>query len=139
MPLPHQTVYLLSRNFDEKGQTMKTQLTLFVAGLLLVAACSDSGANYRPILDGTPTRAYQADLTACQALAHNQFQNETLGATVLGAGIGAAIGEVDSGDAAGGAIAGALVGGIASAVDVNERRQSIVTQCLRGRGHRVVG
>ena len=118
---------------------MKTQLTLAVAGLVLVAACSDTGANYRPILDGTPTLAYEADLTACQALAGDQFEHETLGATVLGAGVGAALGEADSGDAAGGAMAGALAGGIASAVDVNERRQSIVIECLRGRGHRVVG
>ena len=118
---------------------MKTQLTLAVAGLVLVAACSDTGANYRPILDGTPTLAYEADLTACQALAGDQFEDEALGATVLGAGVGAALGEADSGDAAGGAMAGALAGGIASAVDVNDRRQSIVIECLRGRGHRVVG
>ena len=118
---------------------MKTQLTLSLAGLALAAACSDTGANYRPILDGSPTPTYEADLTACQALAQDQFENETLGATVLGAGVGAALGEADSGDAAGGAIAGALAGGVASAVDVNERRQSIVIECLRGRGHRVVG
>ena len=118
---------------------MKTQLTMSLAGLVLVAACADSGANYRPILDGTPTPAFEADLTDCQALARAQFENETLGATVLGAGLGAALGEADSGDAAGGAIAGALAGGVASVVDVNERRQSIVIECLRGRGHRVVG
>jgi hypothetical protein len=105
---------------------MKTQITLTAAGLVLVAACTDTGANYRPILDGTSTPAYEADLTSCQALAGDQFAHETLGATVLGAGVGAALGEADSGDAAGGAIAGALAGGIASAVDVNERRQSIV-------------
>ena len=118
---------------------MKTQLSLAVAGLVLVAACSDTGANYRPILDGTPTPAYEADLTACQALARDQFEHETLGTTVLGAGAGAVLAEVDTGEAAGGAIAGALAGGVASAVDVNERRQSIVIECLRGRGHRVVG
>ncbi|WP_461429296.1 glycine zipper family protein [Gymnodinialimonas sp.] len=118
---------------------MKTQLALSVAGLVMVAACSDSGANYQPILDGTPTPEYEADLTECQTLAQDQFEHETLGATVLGAGAGAALGEVDSGDAMGGAIAGALAGGVASAVDVSERRQSIVIECLRGRGHRVVG
>lgn len=118
---------------------MKKQLTMSLAGLALVAACSDTGANYRPILDGAPTPAYEADLTACQALARDQFEHEALGAAVLGAGVGAALGEADSGDAAGGAIAGALTGGVASAVDVDERRQSIVIECLRGRGHPVVG
>ncbi|PUB17331.1 glycine zipper family protein [Yoonia sediminilitoris] len=120
---------------------MKTQLVISTAGVVLIAACADSGANYQPILDGTPTPAYQADLAACQALAHdqNQFDQETLGATVLGAGAGAALGAAESGDALGGALAGALAGGIASAVDVSERRESIVVECLRGRGHRVVG
>jgi len=118
---------------------MKTQFTLSAAGLVLMAACADSGANYQPILDGTPTAAYQADLAACQTLARNQFDQEALGATVLGAGVGAALGEADSGDALGGAVAGALVGGVSSALDVSERREAIVIECLRGRGHRVVG
>ena len=120
---------------------MKTQLTLSAAGLVLMAACADSGANYKPILDGAPTPSYQADLAACQALARNQnqFDQETMAATVLGAGVGAALGEADSGDALGGAVAGALAGGISSAVEVSDRRESIVLECLRGRGHRVVG
>ncbi|SEV87930.1 hypothetical protein SAMN04488515_0026 [Cognatiyoonia koreensis] len=120
---------------------MKTQLSLSAAALVLMAACADSGANYQPILDGTPTPAYQADLADCQALARNQtqFDEETLGATVMGAGVGAALGEAESGDALGGAVAGALVGGVSSAADVSERRKSIVLECLRGRGHRVVG
>lgn len=120
---------------------MKTQLTLSAAGLVPMAACADSGANYQPILDGTPTGTYQADLTACQGLARNQnqFDQETMAATVLGAGIGAALGEADSDDALGGAIAGALAGGVSSAVDASERREAIVVECLRGRGHRVVG
>jgi hypothetical protein len=41
--------------------------------------------------------------------------------------------------AAGGAIAGALAGGVASAVSASDRREAIVVECLRGRGHRVVG
>lgn len=120
---------------------MKTPLIISAVGLVLMTACADSGANYKPILDGTPTPAYQQDLAACQSLARNQnqFDQETLGATVLGAGAGAALGEIDSGDALGGAIAGALAGGIASVVDASERREAIVVECLRGRGHRVVG
>jgi uncharacterized protein YcfJ len=120
---------------------MKTQLAFATAGLVLVAACADSGANYQPILDGTPTAAYRADLAACQTLARNQnqFDQDTMAATVLGAGVGAALGEADGGDALGGAVAGALAGGVSSAVDASERREAIVVECLRGRGHRVVG
>lgn len=120
---------------------MKTKLMMPASALILVGACADSGANYQPILDGAPTPAYLADLNACQSLARNQnqFDQDTMGAAVLGAGAGAVLGEVDSGDALGGAVAGALAGGIASAVDVSERREAIVVECLRGRGHRVVG
>ena len=116
--------------------------TLMIAAALpVLAACADSGANYQPILDGALSETYQADLAACQALARNQnqFDQERVAATVLGAGAGAILGEADSGDALGGAVAGALAGGVASSVDVNERREAIVIECLQGRGHRVVG
>lgn len=116
--------------------------TLMIAALLpALAACADSGANYQPILDGQPTAAFQSDLAACQALARNQnqFDQERVAATMLGAGAGAILGEADSDDALGGAVAGALAGGVASSVDVSERREDIVIECLRGRGHRVVG
>ncbi|WP_420003887.1 glycine zipper family protein [Arenibacterium sp. LLYu02] len=109
---------------------------------LALAACSDSGANYRPILDGAPTAAFQSDLSACQMLARNQkqFDQETLGATVLGAGAGAILGDLDSdNDVIGSALFGALAGGVAGAVNASDRREAIVRECLRGRGHPVVG
>lgn len=113
-----------------------------LATAALVSACADTGANYTPIVDGAPSKAFQNDLAACQSLARDQrqFDQETMGAAVLGAGAGAVLGELDNdGDALGGAVAGALAGGIASAVDVSDRRKAIVIACLRGRSHRVVG
>lgn len=110
--------------------------------VLAIAACADSGANYQPILDGQPSAAFHSDLAACQSLARSQkqFDQETAGAAVLGAGAGAVLGEVDDGgDALGGAIVGALAGGAAGAVNASERRKAIVIECLRGRGHQVVG
>lgn len=111
--------------------------------ILSIAACAERGANYRPILDGQPTAAFQSDVAACQDLARteNQFDHETMGAALVGAGAGAVLGELDDddGDALGGAIVGALAGGAAGSVNASERRESIVTECLRGRGHRVVG
>lgn len=115
-------------------------LTLIIAPM--IAACADSGANYQPILDGSETPAFRADLHSCQTLARNQsqFDKQTLGATVLGASAGAVLGDVDDeGNALGGAIVGALAGGAAGAVNAKERREAIVIECLRGRGHRVVG
>ena len=125
---------------------MKYMLLPFAAGALALAACDDMGANYTPILDGAPTAAFQADLAACQTLARNQkqFDQETMAAATLGAGAGAVFGAFDDsmdplGGAVGGAVAGALAGGVANAVDVSERREAIVVECLRGRGHRLVG
>lgn len=107
-----------------------------------IAACGDSGANYAPVHDGTPTAGYQADLAACQALARNQkqFDQKSLRNAALGAGAGAALGDLDpDGDALGGAIAGALAGGAVGIRNAREHREAIVIQCLRGRGHQVVG
>jgi len=115
---------------------------IVLPAVLAVAACADSGANYQPVLDGQPNAAFRSDLAACQSLARNQSQldRKTLGAAVLGAGAGAVLGEVDDeGEALGGAVVGALAGGAAGAINAKERREAIVIECLRGRGHRVVG
>lgn len=114
----------------------------FVLLPALLAACADSGANYAPILDGAPTASYESDLAACRAIARNQkhFDQETAAAAVLGAGAGALLGAADEeADAAGGAVAGGLAGGTAGAVNASDRRQAIVVECLKGRGHPVVG
>lgn len=109
---------------------------------VFLAACADSGANHTPILDGPPTATFPSDLSACRALARDQrqFDQETAGAAIMGAGAGALLGAADDdADAAGGAIAGALAGWAAGAVNASDRRKAIVLDCLRGRGHRVVG
>lgn len=110
--------------------------------LILVAACSDSGANVQPILDGPPSAAFSSDLSACRQLARDQkqFDQETAGAAVLGAGIGALLGAADDdGEALGGAVVGAMAGGLSGAVNASERREAIVLECLKVRGHKVVG
>lgn len=121
---------------------MKQTIITLCAGTLILSACADSGANYTPILDGPTTPAFQSDLSACQMLARDQrqFDHETAAAAGLGAGAGALLGAADEdGSALGGAIAGALAGGVSGAVNASERREEIVVECLRGRGHRVVG
>jgi len=126
---------------------MKPVLTLsplLIAAL--VSACAESGANYAPVLDGEPTAAYARDMTECQTLAANQrqFDRQTAGSAAFGAGIGALAGaadeEVSTADGiAAGLVVGALVGAAAGAGEASERREAIVVECLRGRGHRVVG
>mgnify|MGYP001628243982 CR=1 FL=1 len=115
---------------------------LALAAVLAITACANSGANYQPVLDGQPSADFQTDLADCQALARNQkqFDRETAGAAALGAGAGAVLGEIDDGGVPlGGAIAGALAGGAAGAVNASGQRKAIVIECLRGRGHQVVG
>ena len=126
---------------------MKPVLTLSPLMIVaLVSACAESGASYAPVLDGEPTAAYAEDLHACQTLAANQrqFDRQTAGSAALGAGVGALAGAADddvsdSEGIAAGLVVGALVGAAAGAGDASERRESIVVECLRGRGHRVAG
>lgn len=142
MPPAPAAVYLSRITQDRERYDMKpiALITLAFSGVL--AACSGSGGGYAPIVDGTPDPQYHSDLNACRSLARNQkqFDKQTLGAAAVGAGTGAVLGELDEdGDALGGAIFGALAGAAAGGVNARERRESIVIECMRGRGHAVVG
>ncbi|MBY6200557.1 hypothetical protein KUV65_04230 [Maritalea mobilis] len=121
---------------------MKPMLITPLALSILLGACADLGTNVDPILDGEPNPQFQSDLAACRTLARNQTQldRETMASAAIGAGIGGVLGEVDDdGDALGGALAGALAGAVAGGAEASERREAIVLNCLRGRGHAVVG
>lgn len=117
---------------------------ILIAPLALTAmlgACAGSRADVEPILDGAPTAQFQSDLTACRQLTRSQSQldRDTM-AAAIGAGLGGVLGAVDEdGDALGGAIVGALAGAASGASEASDTREAIVKDCLRGRGHRVVG
>ncbi|SPJ26121.1 glycine zipper family protein [Palleronia abyssalis] len=120
---------------------MKPMLIAPVALTALLGACADMGANVDPILDGQPTAQFQSELSACRSLARNQSQldHETMAAAAMGAGIGGILGKVDDeGNALGGAAIGALAGAAAGASEASDTRETIVLNCLRGRGHAVV-
>lgn len=109
--------------------------------LLLMAACANSGADTRPIVD-RPGPNYEKDLAACQALAKQKdyASGETATNTAVGAGLGALIGGV-TGDWAGagiGAGVGAAGGLGKSAIDTQNARGNIVKRCMSGRGYNVV-
>lgn len=117
---------------------------IYIAPLaFLVGACANSGANYTPVIDGPVGPNYNADLAECQALAASQplADGKTAGAVAVGAGVGAATSAIlDDGDSIGEAAAvGALGGLTSSAVQKNAKRESIVRNCMRGRGYNVVG
>jgi len=115
--------------------------------LCLTAACSESGAEYVPIVD-QPSVAFASDLESCQALARTaplvdgqSKTNAAIGGVV--GGLAAGLDDDLDGDSTENAIAGAVIGaatGLAGgAVENHEGRADIVKECLLGRGHRVVG
>ncbi len=110
--------------------------------LLIMAACANSGADTRPIVD-KPGPHYEKDLAACQALAKQKdyASGETATNTAVGTGLGALIGGVASGSWVGagvGAGVGAAGGLGASAVETQNARGNIVKKCMTGRGYNVV-
>ncbi|SFR01449.1 glycine zipper family protein [Poseidonocella sedimentorum] len=121
---------------------MKSILLTPLALTALLGACAEMGTDVDPILDGAPNARFESDLAACRDLARNQSQldHETMASAALGAGIGGLLGKVDEdGDALGGAVVGALAGAAAGVSNASDAREEIVLNCLRGRGHAVVG
>lgn len=113
---------------------------------LLTAACADTGAAYNPIPDGPVSASYAPDLEQCRQLAARRayLNGDTRTDALVGAGVGGLVGLADDevSDVEG-ALAGAMVGAVAGAgagmLETRDERRDIVVQCMRGRGHRVVG
>lgn len=122
---------------------MTTRMTFLALPVLALglAACSEEPNEL--IVDGPKNARFQSDLAACKqvSLQREKEKGNTIGGAVIG-GVAGGI-EADSGDALGGAVAGAVIGGlIGSAEDsaeAEEARDSIVFNCMSGRGHNVVG
>lgn len=127
---------------------MKTMsMIISILAFASLAACaSNSGAQYEPIVDGAHSQAYSGDLVACRTLATERgyLNDDTRNDALIGAGIGALAGLADDDvtnleGAIAGAVVGAIAGGGANALDTRDERRHIVVDCMRGRGHRVVG
>ncbi|MGV6820988.1 MAG: glycine zipper family protein [Parvularcula sp.] len=126
---------------------MKTLIVTTISiGSLALAGCSNTGATYTPITDGPVSPQFQADLSACQRLATERgyLNDDTKSQALIGAGIGALAGLADDDvsdteGAVAGAVVGALAGGGAGMVETRGQRRQIVIECMKGRGHRVVG
>ena len=110
---------------------------LSLAGVALVcAACSN--APYEPIVDGPRDAKYASDLSDCRQLSQ-QKQSDNSGA-ITGAVIGGLVGtEEDVEGAVAGAAIGGLIGSAEDKADTQDARDVIVFNCMRGRGHNVVG
>ena len=108
----------------------------------LLTACGGTGSDYVPINDGAPAPGFETDLAACQEVARQKplIDGETREDALIGATIGALAGLAeDDVSGLGGALVGGAVGGTAGALERREDRAEIVTACMKGRGHAVVG
>ena len=128
---------------------MKLTVTIAALSAMILSGCgaggtgAGAGAGYTPVVDYKHvTAAYQKDLQECRALAtqvqanrEKEVVGNALAGALLGAGISAALG----GDSNYGARYGAVRGGLSSAGNAVQGGKQIVTNCLIGRGHRVLG
>lgn len=117
---------------------------LGVPAIVMIGACTNSGANYQPVIDGPVGPNYNSDLAQCQSLAASQagVDGTTAGNAAIGAAGAAATTAIiqDSSDNLGrAAVAGALLGAGADAISKNQNKEVIVRNCMRGRGYNVVG
>ncbi|MDP1931613.1 MAG: glycine zipper family protein [Gammaproteobacteria bacterium] len=118
---------------------MKT--LIYVFPLLVLTACA--GTDRRPIVDmqGVNVTQYNQDLAECQAYADEveagrQVAQGAVAGAVVGAAVGAVVGNSDTVQRAAGA--GAVGGGARGAANAAAERRQVISNCLRGRGYRVL-
>jgi outer membrane lipoprotein SlyB len=123
---------------------MKQTTSFFVIGIISInlTGCGHSAGKYEPITDGEKNLSYYDDLGQCQKVAEQRsYLNDDVKSSALaGAAIGGLLGVADSGgDALAGAVVGAVAGAAGESWETREDRKDIVTECMKGRGHKVVG
>lgn len=123
---------------------LNRKLSMILPAILVAGACTNTGANYQPIVDGPVSPNYNADLAQCQAVARQQgtIDSNTAGAAAIGAAGAAgtkAIIDDSASDLGRAAVAGALVGAGVSALQNTQKQEVIVRNCMRSRGYNVVG
>ncbi len=116
---------------------MKMTITAVAFALVFSAGCA---SHPDPIVDtkGVNMAQYAIDLRECREYADevNVAEGAAKGAAA-GAVVGAAAGAI-SGDADRGAGYGAVGGGARSALYNQREKERVVSNCLRGRGYRVL-
>lgn len=140
--------HLAGRHPHIRGKRFERVLkTLILIALSATLTACATTVTYEPIVDfkKVDRNAYAVDLQECQRYAE-KIENDALAAGIamalLGAAAGAAVGDV-YGDAGRGAAYGAVViggtGGAVQAGNVINRQETIVDNCLKGRGYKVLG
>jgi len=128
-------------------QTQNKLVALFI-GLTTVSlgGCANTGAAYKPIVDGPMGAKYTQDVSDCRSLAEdrkllngNSKETALLAAGLTGLSLLADDKDINLGDALLGVVIGGALGAGAGAMETRDERKQIVKNCMSGRGHRVVG
>jgi len=123
-------------------RSLTLSLSAFAFAALLTG-CGSTASSYQPLVDGQKAGSYDQDLAVCASLAEQRgyLNDDVKSEALLGAGVGALVGVLEDGGS--GALAGAVVGGATGAGsrawETRDEQKKIVIQCMRGRGHNVVG
>lgn len=125
--------------FQEKANPMETLKTLTLTALIaLTSGCTDAGARYTPLVEGTRNAHFPGDLGMCQNLARAQSlrdrQIDRLPS--LNAALGSLFGTVADDARIGEELINNTLGTVVAAP--GDRKQ-IVIACMRARGHAVIG
>ncbi len=114
-----------------------------VTALLLLGACASHQRPGEPIVDrkGVDPNAYQQDLAECRTYADEVAIGARVGTgaaagAVVGGLIGAAVGNSRTAQKVAGA--GAVHGGARGGIDGMRERSTVVKNCLRQRGYKVL-
>lgn len=124
-------------------RTLSIIILSAIAVVNLLSGCAnlDSGASYRPIVDGGILTHYERDLTACQQVARQRkYLNDD---AITDAAVGAIIGSLagsggNRNDIIGSALIGGTLGAATKVVDAHTERKNIVINCMRQRGYNTV-
>lgn len=116
---------------------------LALLSFILLSACA-AQTSQRVVVDpqGVDMGRYNRDLSDCEYLADQSGSTGQKAATgavvgaVVGGLLGAAVGNSDTAQA--GAGAGALIGGVGATGQTLQDKDSVVKNCMRGRGYRVL-
>jgi outer membrane lipoprotein SlyB len=121
---------------------MKTIITLAAAIVLTGCATTSTGSNFVPLIDGNDRAKISADLHDCQAYARQVAgaADRAVAGAIAGALIGGALNHALGVRGQGNEMAafGALTGGLQAAGEGARDQQSIIRNCMVGRGHRVL-
>ena len=124
---------------------MKTIITITtLAATILLTGCATThpGAAFSPLIDGTDRVKIDADLSDCQAYARqvagaaDRALAGAIAGALIGAGLNAALGVKGQGNEM--AAFGAVTGGLQAAGEGARDQQSVIRNCMVGRGHRVL-